>query len=1002
VMMSQQKPYKETLNLPETHFPMKANAAQREPEFQTFWDNLQVYQKAQTQRQANNAPRFLLHDGPPYLSSDKIHIGTALNKILKDIVTRYKTARGFYSPFVPGYDAHGLPIENAVVKNIKGGKSTLTEVELRRKCREFALGNLKGQETQFKRLGVWGNWDNPYLTIRGDYEATQIELFGKMVAKGYVYKGLKPVYWSIACETALAEAEVEYETITSPSIYVGFQVVRQGQQVYAPIQALLQTPAGAYLEQASLVIWTTTPWTLPGNVAIAANKAFTYRLVRVAPSVVEDLDTPPDAHWILIAEDLLESFLQDTGYQRLSTPEQEHVLKGEALEGLRCQHPFIPQRHSVVLLGEHVTLEAGTGLVHTAPGHGLEDYQVVTHYNRLFTEAQRPEDIAPILTESLPILSPVDGRGRYHADTTPEWLAGMPIKQANTVIIERLTHAGRLLCHKPYQHSYPHCWRSHTPLIFRATEQWFVSVGGFRQEALEAIDGVTWLPSQGRNRIYSMVEGRSDWCISRQRAWGVPIPAFYCEDCGTQLLTEATTQKVANHMRDSNSDVWWEKTPAELLGEELAVCPACGSKHLRKETDIMDVWFDSGVSHSAVVSARSEELGELPVDLYLEGSDQHRGWFQSSLLTSMMVHGKAPYQSVLTHGFVLDEKGQKMSKSLGNVVDPTQVTDSLGADVLRLWVASVDYTHDVRIGKTMLQQLADAYRKIRNTTRFLLGNLADYNPETDRIAYENLGMLDRYVLARLSQVVTLLTQAFDRYEFHQFYQLLQPFCVIELSSLYLDIHKDVLYCHPVGHPERRAVQTVMEMLLRVLTALSVPVMPHLAEDIFQHWTPSLKATPGLASEAPHLESAMLLPWPVLPEAWHAPDVLLAGVQLLGFRDSVNKLVEALRSEGKLASVSETVIHVAFSDTIDPSLKQQLTQARTLLVGVSMLADVVFHPPEGEALGTLTTDTDLVLTAYKTAYTKCERCWRHMPDVGQHAYAETHPTICGRCADALHT
>ncbi|MFM7469565.1 MAG: isoleucine--tRNA ligase [Vampirovibrionales bacterium] len=1000
--MSQQKPYKETLNLPETQFPMKANAAQREPEFQTFWDTLQVYQKVQAQRKHAQAPRFLLHDGPPYLSSDKIHIGTALNKILKDIVTRYKTARGYYSPFVPGYDAHGLPIENAVVKTIKGGKSTLTEVELRRKCREFALGNLTGQEAQFKRLGVWGNWEQPYLTIRGEYEATQIELFGTMVAKGYVYKGLKPVYWSIACETALAEAEVEYETITSPSIYVAFPVMSLELQSYDKAQALVSGSSGALLAQASLVIWTTTPWTLPGNVAIAANKAFTYRLVQVAAPVSEDLDTPPEMRWILIAEDRLESFLHETGYQRVSSLEQEQTYSGEALEGLRCQHPFIPQRHSVVVLGDHVTLEAGTGLVHTAPGHGLEDYQVVTHYNRLFTEAQRPEEIAPILQEPLPILSPVDGRGLYHADVIPEWLAGTPIKEANTILIERLTHSGHLLCHKPYQHSYPHCWRSHTPLIFRATEQWFVSVGGFRQEALEAIDRVTWLPAQGRNRIYSMVEGRSDWCISRQRAWGVPIPAFYCDDCGTQLLTKETTQKVAAHMRASNSDVWWEKSPVELLGEDLAVCPSCGSKHLRKETDIMDVWFDSGVSHTAVVAAREDELGTLPVDLYLEGSDQHRGWFQSSLLTSMMAHGEAPYKSVLTHGFVLDEKGQKMSKSLGNVVDPNQVTDTLGADVLRLWVASVDYTHDVRIGKTMLQQLADAYRKIRNTTRFLLGNLADYDPAQHRVSYESLGMLDRYVLARLSQVVTLLTQAFDRYEFHQFYQLLQPFCVIELSSLYLDIHKDVLYCHPVGHPQRRAVQTVMEMLLRVLTALSVPVMPHLAEDIFQHWTPSLKATPALAQEQAHLESAMLLPWPVLPEAWQAPDVLLAGVQLLGFRDHVNKLVEQLRSESKLASVGETVIHVAFSDTVDPSLKHQLMHAQTLLVDVCMLADVVFTFPEGsESLGSLTTDTGLVLTALKTTYTKCERCWRHMPDVGDHAYAETHATICGRCAEALH-
>jgi isoleucyl-tRNA synthetase len=985
-----QKSFKETLNLPETSFPMKANAAVREPEFQTYWEEHQVYETLLARRKQAQAPKFVLHDGPPYLSADKIHIGTALNKILKDVVTRYRTQSGHYAPYVPGYDGHGLPIENAVVKSIKGGRKALTDLALRRQCREFALKNLKGQEQQFKRLGVWGNWAKPYVTVDGSFEAVQIELFAQMVEKGYIYKGLKPVHWCVVCETALAEAEVEYEPHVSQSLYATFPCLPEAAQPFTPARAVVQEH---HLSGVEWVIWTTTPWTLPGNVAISANAEFQYRVVTVAPlpASEDEGDTAGVAERrVLVATDRLEAFLKETGLQRLSAPEQETVLGGRQLEGIRVQHPFIPERESVTLLGDHVTLEAGTGLVHTAPGHGLEDYQVVLAYNRQLEESADGGN--GVLTAPLPVLSPVNGQAVYVAEVTPEWLAGVSTKAGAEAILQHLRDSHHLLSVKPYEHAYPHCWRCHHPLMFRATEQWFVSVAGFRKQALQAAEQVAWIPDQGKNRIYKMIEGRTDWCISRQRAWGVPIPAFYCEDCNAQILSRPVIDKVAAAFRHTNSDAWWEHGPDELLGE-LAVCPQCGSRHLRKETDIMDVWFDSGVSHTAVVHERREELGDVPVELYLEGSDQHRGWFQSSLLTSVMTRGGAPYKSVLTHGFVLDEQGRKMSKSLGNVVDPTQVTSSLGADVLRLWVASVDYTHDVRIGQTMLQQLADAYRKIRNTARFILGNLADFNPATDLVPHDQLGVLDRYVLARLAQVVDQLTKAFDRYEFHQFYQLLQPFCVIELSSVYFDYNKDVLYCHPVGHPERRSVQTVLYHLLRALTALNVPVMPHLAEDIFQHWPAACRA---VEPDAP--VSALMMPWPVAPAEWsHAGD-LLCGFQLLSFRDHVNKLIESVRSKGLVAGSQEAVITVALRPDVDPAVRQLFAQYPTLLTSLCLVSDVqlaegVTLPPDDVAL-----EADgYALSVQKTPYEKCERCWRHMADVGT---AVAYPTLCGRCANAV--
>ncbi|MBA3856853.1 MAG: isoleucine--tRNA ligase, partial [Cyanobacteria bacterium PR.3.49] len=660
-----------SLNLPQTDFPMKANSAVREIEIQKRWQADGVYAKAMKNRAG--AEKFVLHDGPPYLSSSKIHIGTALNKVLKDIVCKYKNQKGFYSPYVPGYDSHGLPIENAALKDVKGGRHSITPVELRKRCREFALSNLKGQEENFRRLGVWGDWEHPYITLDQKFEAAQIRVFGKMATKGFLYKGLKSVSWCPTCETALAEAEVEYADHKSHSIYVKFEVAPESRE---KLPEFVKAD-----DQVNFVIWTTTPWTLPANLGVALHPDFNYHFLKTK-----------DHGILVVSEGLKDAFLSTTG---LSDVELVGEALGKELEYIKTKHPFI-ERTSLVVLGDHVTNETGTGVVHTAPGHGPEDFDLGAKYK-------------------LGVVSPVDERGIFTEEAGQ--FKGQFYEKANQPILDHLTELGKLLHHSTYSHSYPHCWRCKKPLIFRATEQWFASVDGFRKEALKAIDSVKWIPESGRNRIFNMVENRSDWCISRQRAWGVPIPVFYCEKCNTPLMTAESIEKVATSFEKYGSDSWWEKTAKELIGEMKC---GCGHGEFRKESDIMDVWFDSGTTWHGVLDLRQDELKGAPCELYLEGSDQHRGWFQSSLLTSVAVSGRAPYKTVLTHGFVVDENGRKMSKSMGNVVEPDEVIKQYGADVLRLWVASVNYTDDIPIGKNMLAQLAEVYRKLRNTARYLL------------------------------------------------------------------------------------------------------------------------------------------------------------------------------------------------------------------------------------------------------------------------------------------
>jgi isoleucyl-tRNA synthetase len=969
------KQYKATLCLPQTTFPMRAGAITREPELQAQWAAQRIYEQVMHRRR--HAPKFVLHDGPPYLSSDKIHIGTALNKILKDIVTRYKSAQGFYSPYVPGYDGHGLPIEAAVEKSIKGGRKSVTPLELREKCRAFAKANVTGQETNFKRLGVWGNWGEPYLTIDGSFEATQIRLFAEMYEKGFVYKGLKPVYWCPVSETALAEAEIEYADHVSHSIYVKFALP---DTVKAFGEALPEAVA-LQLLNASLLIWTTTPWTLPSNVAIAVNPSINY-------VVLQKTNT---GEKLVVAEALKDNLLQiliadveSNGWEQLGAS-----FEGRLLEGLNARHPFIG-RKSVVLLGEHVTTEAGTGLVHTAPGHGPDDFVCVQKYNR-----------SGVMPEALPILSPIDSQGRMtHETWLPESLKGQFYEQGNGRVIDLLKTANALLFHKPFTHSYPHSWRSHAPVIFRATEQWFINMDGFRKEALQAVDETDWVPKRGKNRIYSMVEGRLEWCVSRQRIWGVPIPAFYCNDCGKVHLSKATTEKVAERFKLESSDAWVKYTANELLGEDYRC--ECGSASFRKEEDIMDVWFDSGVTHTAVVEARKEELGELPVELYLEGSDQHRGWFQSSLLTSVMLRGKAPYKTVLTHGFVLDENGRKMSKSLGNVIDPNTVMKQFGADVLRLWVASVDYSGDVRIGDNTLKQLADIYRKIRNTARFMLGNLHGFDPAQHSVPYKDLDSLDRYVLHRLQNVVQAITDAFDKYEFYRFYQVLQNFCVVELSSLYFDVVKDILYCNAENDLRRRAVQTVLYEALSVLTRLIVPVMPHLAEDIWHYWPQEQRSTFG---EGDVPTSILLSPWPQVKEPWLLNETQrLQFESLLSLREKINLALEEARSNDKIGSALEARVCIqplaeewAFLKDVPQSTLETLFLISQVELLPADASEEALAALDEAALGAYEEGDDLRLWALPPAGDKCQRCWKFTPEVGTHA---EHEGLCTRCHSAV--
>jgi len=934
----QQINYKDTLNLPQTDFKMKANAAVKEIDIEKFWEDNKIYEKNIAQRDKTN--KFVLHDGPPYLSSDKIHIGTALNKILKDIVTKYKAQKGFYSPYVPGYDGHGLPIENAVVKTIKGGKEALTSTELRQKSREFALKNLKGQEDNFKRLGVWGDWEHPYITIDPKFEAQQVRVFGKINEKGYIYKGLKPVYWCADCETALAEAEVEYADHKSHSIYVKFPVKQEDtQKAYSTAGISSDKPL-------NMVIWTTTPWTLPANLAIAVHPEFEYRFVE------------KDGEVYILAKDLLESTVNDIGWEEGSFS-TIGATTGDKLEYIKTQHPFM-DRESVVILGEHVTTEAGTGCVHTAPGHGVEDYEVGNRYK-------------------LGVLSPLNNKGVFTNEAGK--YAGMRYNKANQAIIEDLQESGSILGLSELTHSYPHCWRCKKPVIYRATEQWFISVEAFRNNALKAIDEVQWIPAAGRQRIYNMVESRSDWCISRQRVWGVPIPVFYCDNCEKSIITPQTIEHIAQIFEKESSDAWTKYSEKELLPEGFR-CPYCASEQIRKENDIMDVWFDSGVTHSAVVEARKDELGELPVEMYLEGSDQHRGWFQSSLLTSVAINEHAPYKSVLTHGFVLDGQGRKMSKSMGNVIEPQKIINEYGADILRFWAASVDYRNDVRISDNIVKQLVEVYRKVRNSGRFMLGNLYDFDPSKHTVEYARLNEIDKYALHKLQVLIEKVTQAFESYEFYKYYQLIQNFAAVDLSSLYFDIVKDRLYTAGKDSQSRRSSQTVLYEILQVMTKLLVPVTPHLAEDIWQHVLPE---------QGRNLESILLSDWPQVSENFKNQELNDKWDQIIDLREIITKAIEPARAEKKIGSSLETAVYIKISDETHKALIKSV-ESELKNVFITSQAKIIEAGEEPANLFNRYEEEGYTIYVTPALAEKCPRCWKFT--------RKPEEEICPECQAAL--
>ncbi|MCL1804881.1 MAG: isoleucine--tRNA ligase [Clostridiales bacterium] len=912
-----EKQYNDTLNLPKTDFPMRGGLPQKEPELLKRMEDADIYGLAQKSRAGR--PKYILHDGPPYANGD-IHLGHVLNKVLKDMIVKYKTMAGFDSPYVPGWDTHGLPIEHRAEKDLGLKRHEIDTLVFRDRCREFALEFVDIQREEFKRLGVRGDWDHPYITLTPDFEEAQIRVFGEMAAKGYIYKGLKPVYWCPECETSLAEAEIEYEDKKSHSIYVKFPL--------ADGKGVVKT------KDVSVVIWTTTPWTIPANLAVCFHPELTY--------VVAEAAREDKKERYLVAEALLESFAGACGLSDLHIMES---IQGKELEGLICRHPYL-DRDSLMILGEHVTTEAGTGCVHTAPGHGAEDFEMGVKYG-------------------LDTYCPIDIRGVFTEEGGP--VAGMFIEDANPAILKLLAEKGMLLAKSTLRHQYPHCWRCKKPVMFRAAEQWFVSIDGFRQEALDAIDSqVRWVPPWGRDRIHNMIADRGDWCISRQRAWGVPIPIFYCEDCGEPVVDRAVIDRVAGIFGREGSNAWWIREAAELLPEGFA-CPGCGGKSFRKEKDIMDVWFDSGSSHMAVLDKRPE-LG-WPSDMYLEGSDQHRGWFNSSLCTGVALRGSAPYRTVLTHGFLVDEKGRKQSKSLGNTVDPHKVIKQMGADILRLWVASVDYRNDMANSDGIMKQISEAYRKMRNTVRYLLGNVYDYDHERDGRPYGELMEIDRWALDQLARVMETVTRAFDEFEFHTAYHAIHRFCTVEMSAFYLDIIKDRLYCEKADSPQRRSAQQALWETLQALTLMLSPILTFTAEEIWQY-----------LPESEELPFAQLGFWPEGREEWRDDGLDGRWKQLIDVREQVLKVLEDARADKMIGHSLEAKVILKAGRGVYGWLEEY----EGMLADLFIVSQAELLMAEGEAL------TAEVVPAQGK---KCARCWIYHEDVNEDG-------LCPRCAKVL--
>lgn len=913
--------YKDTLLMPKTDFPMRGNLPKREPEMQTEWNEQDIY--AKVLERTKNQPLFVLHDGPPYANGD-LHIGHALNKILKDFINRYKSMSGYHAPYVPGWDTHGLPIEQALTnKGVK--RKEMTVAEFRKLCEEYAYGQIENQREQFMRLGVRGDWENPYITLKPAYEAQQIKVFGEMAKKGYIYKGKKPVYWSPSSESALAEAEIEYKDKQSASIYVGFKV-KDGKDVLT--------------DDVRIIIWTTTPWTMPANLGISVHPKLKYVVVEV------------DNEKYLVAEDLLATVSEEIGWEN---PKVVQTIQGSDLEYVTAEHPLYG-RDSLVMLGDHVTTDAGTGCVHTAPGHGEDDFYIGSKYG-------------------LDVLCPVDDKG-VMTEEAPGF-EGLFYDKANKPITEKLEEVGALLKLSFIKHSYPHDWRTKKPVIFRATAQWFASIKDFRQELLQAINDTTFTPAWGETRLYNMVRDRGDWCISRQRAWGVPIPVFYAEN-GEEIITDETINHVSNLFREHGSNVWFEKEAKELLPEGFTH-PGSPNGVYTKETDIMDVWFDSGSSHQAVLLER-EDL-QRPADLYLEGSDQYRGWFNSSLSTGVAVTGKAPYKGILSHGFVLDGEGRKMSKSIGNVIVPSKVMNQLGADILRLWVASVDYQADVRVSDPILKQVAEVYRKIRNTFRFLLGNLADFDPAVHRVSYDDLREVDQFMLVKLNKLIETSLQSYENYEFAGIYHAVNNFCTLDLSSFYLDFAKDVLYIEAQDQHDRRAIQTVLYDSLVALTKLVSPILSHTADEVWRH-IPSVEEMSVQLTDMPSVETFA-----------NAEELTAKWTAFMKLRNHVLKALEEARNE-KVIGKSLTAKVTLYVDNETNSLLDSISESLPQLFIVSafeVAGSLEQAPNEAHKFD------NVAILVSKAEGETCERCWTVTPEVGE---VDEFSTLCPRCATVV--
>ena len=932
--MSEQD-YSKSLNLPQTDFSMRAGLPEKEPAMVKSWEETRLYDRMVEKNEGK--PLFMFHDGPPYANAN-IHLGTALNKVLKDMIVRYKNLSGYQAPYIPGWDTHGLPIELKAIKEI-GVTTDFTPIQLRKVCHDFALRFVDNQKAQFKRLGTLADYDNPYLTLQPEFEARQIEIFGEMANKGYIYKGLKPVYWCAHCETALAEAEIEYQEDKCFSIYVKFHVTQDKNGALAK----LGIPD---LSKAFIVIWTTTTWTLPGNMATCIGPAFEYCAVKA------------NGEYYIVAKELAESTMQAAG---IESYEMLGSCLGSELEHVVYEHPFL-DRTCPVILGDHVTLESGTGCVHTAPGHGVEDFDVcVQHY---------PE---------IEVVVPVDSYGKMTAQAGE--FQGLTTDDASRAIAKKLEGSKHLFASQKILHQYPHCWRCKEPIIYRATEQWFCSIDEIKENTIEQINQVEFIPAWGQGRMINMVRDRSDWCISRQRTWGVPIPVFYCTKCGKYHVDRESIAAVSKLFREQGSDAWYTMDAKDILPAGT-VCRYCGADGFTKETDIMDVWFDSGTSYASAIYDKQPKL-RWPVDLYLEGTDQYRGWFQSSLLTSIAWKGVAPYKSVCTHGWVVDGEGRKMSKSLGNGVEPHEITDKYGADILRLWVASADYHADIRISDDILKQLSEVYRKIRNTARYILGNIHDFVPARDTVPVDELTDLDRWALAKFQELLKTANEAYQRYEFHIVYHALHNFCTIDMSNFYLDVIKDRLYVEKADSKARRSAQTAIYTILRGFNLLIAPILPFTAEEVWSF----------LPEDAAYDKSSVMLC--EIPQA----DLSIADEAFMqkwdrihAVRDDALKALEAARAAKTIGkSLTAQVTLYAQGELADFLTEVTAKELETILI-VSQV--VIATEGTGAFAGAI---EGLTVDVQKAGGELCPRCWAHSDTVGQHA---SHPTLCARCASIL--